>query len=78
MVEFVLENWASIIMGGAIVALWTVVRDRRLGLERYIDAHEKSDACQCLAYSRHNLRYPKRDAIDRVIARSVKRVMKEN
>lgn len=78
--EWILEHAPAIIaamLAGLAGGLGMLAYFRRLELERYIKAHEDSDACQCRAYSRRNLGSPKRDFLDREIARSVERMTKE-
>ena len=93
MIDFVVENWWSIIMGGAIVALLTVARDRRKAVDRFnriLRLHRNPDAGKACLHVIEQAKADgllpgwstgagpqKQDAPGRVIARSVRRVMKE-
>ena len=93
MIEYITGNYLALIeggvIGGLIVGLWIVARDRRKAVDRLYDCglHAESPADFEKRVRLNGLvpplipirggRKPKQDAPGRVIARSVKRVTKE-
>ena len=92
MIDFVVTNWLSIIMGGAVVALWSIARDRRKAVDRLTAAIEEASSvvawpeafpdeqnarCGCRRWLKGWIAQQGLDATGRIIARSVERMTKE-
>lgn len=89
MMDFLVENYLSLIMGGLIAGLWSVAHDRRKAVDRLWDAIGEtwSDRdcpdnilawrCGCRERIIGYISLRSDDAPGRMIARSVKRMTKE-